>query len=166
MRKELAAFATHRRQPLSFEGLTKAFYDGLRNYMLGVAGRSPRTFNTYVKRLRSFLFWAEGQDLPVPPRFRKTLRLAPSYVGIDALTQAELLRVAALDFASPAVLTYLSGIFPEPPAREGRGAYHRRPRAARRVDARRVSALRLHQPAPRRRPGAGLAARLPRAAPA
>jgi hypothetical protein len=58
VRKELAAFATHRRQPLSFEGLTKAFYDGLRNYMLGVAGRSPRTFNTYVKRLRSFLFWA------------------------------------------------------------------------------------------------------------
>jgi hypothetical protein len=75
VRKELAAFAAHRRQPLSFEGLTKAFYDGLRDYMLGPAGRSPRTFNTYVKRLRSFLFWAEGQDLPVPPKFRKVLKL-------------------------------------------------------------------------------------------
>ncbi|MGI4823604.1 MAG: phage integrase SAM-like domain-containing protein [Janthinobacterium lividum] len=68
--KELAAFAAHHRQLLSFEGLNKAFYDGLRNYMLGLAGHSPRTFNTYVKRLRSFLFWAESQELPVLAGFR------------------------------------------------------------------------------------------------
>nr|WP_236018551.1 phage integrase SAM-like domain-containing protein [Hymenobacter sp. BT559] len=122
VRKELADFATHRRQPLSFEGLNKAFYDGLRNYMLGVVGRSPRTFNTYVKRLRSFLFWAESQELPVPPHFRKTLRLAPSYVGKDALTQEELMQIAAIDFASSQVQTYLAAAFPEPPSRnEGSG---------------------------------------------
>ncbi|MGI4759574.1 MAG: hypothetical protein ACRYF0_02620 [Janthinobacterium lividum] len=119
--RELAAMAAHYKVEVSFEGLNKGFYDNLRNYMLGVAGRSPRTFNTYVKRLRSFLFWAEGQDLPVPPKFRKTLRLAPSYVGIDALTQAELLRVAAIDFTASGVLAYLAGVFPEPPARAGRG---------------------------------------------
>lgn len=122
VRKELADFAAHRGQPISFEGLNKAFYDGLRNYMLGVAGRSPRTFNTYVKRLRSFLFWAESQLLPVPPHFRRVLRLAPSYVGKDALTQEELLHVAAIDFASPAVQAYLAQAFPEPPPRpEGSG---------------------------------------------
>ena len=122
VRKELADFATHRRQSLSFGGLNKAFYDGLRNYMLGVVGRSPRTFNTYLKRLRSFLFWAESQELPVPPHFRKTLRLAPSYVGKDALTQEELLQIAAIDFTSPQVQTYLAAAFPEPPPRiEGSG---------------------------------------------
>jgi integrase len=121
VRKELAAFATHRHQPLSFQGLTKAFYDGLRNYMLGVAGRSPRTFNTYVKRLRSFLFWAESQELPVPGGFRKVLRLAPSYVGKDALTQDELLAIAAIDFQAPAVLAHLAAAFPEPTPRAGRG---------------------------------------------
>ncbi len=121
MRDELTAFAKARKQPLSFEGLNQGFYDGLRDYMLGPAGRSPRTFNTYVKRLRSFLFWAESQQLPVPPQFRKTLRLAPSYVGIDALTQAELLRVAALDFTDPAVLAHPATAFPEPPPRQGRG---------------------------------------------
>jgi integrase len=121
VRDELAAFAKARKQPLSFEGLNQGFYDGLRDYMLGPAGRSPRTFNTYVKRLRSFLFWAEGQDLPVPPKFRKVLKLAQSYVGKEALTQAELLRVAAIDFADPAVLAYLAAAFPESPPRAGRG---------------------------------------------
>jgi hypothetical protein len=99
----------------SFEGLNKAFYNGLRNYMLGVAGRSPRTFNTYIKRLRSFLFWAEELELPVPQHFRKTLQLAQSYVGKDALTQDELLSIAAIDFRSPAVQAYLATAFPEPP---------------------------------------------------
>jgi hypothetical protein len=40
--------ATQRGQPLSFEGLNRGFYNGLRNYMLGTASRSPRTFNTLV----------------------------------------------------------------------------------------------------------------------
>jgi integrase len=118
---EIKAYAAASKQPVTFAGLTQAFYDGLRNYMLGPAQRSPRTFNTYIKRLRSFLFWAEGQDLPVPPRFRKVLKLAPSYVGIDALTQAELLRVASLDFTAPDVEAYLAEAFPEPPPRVGRG---------------------------------------------
>ena len=118
---EIKAFAEAGKLAVTFESLTQDFYDGLRNYMLGPAGRSPRTFNTYVKRLRSFLFWAEGQELPVPPRFRKVLKLAPSYVGKDALTQAELLRVAALDFRAPDVQAYLVEAFPEPPPRTGRG---------------------------------------------
>ena len=149
VRKELAAFAAHRRQPLSFEGLTKAFYDGLRNYMLGVAGRSPRTFNTYVKRLRSFLFWAESQELPVPGGFRKVLRLAPSSVGKDALTQDELLAIAAIDFTAPDVLAppgrRLPRAHPAGGARRPGRAQYRRAREPLRVDPRYVSALRLHQ---------------------
>lgn len=93
--------------------------------MLGVAGRSPRTFNTYVKRLRSFLFWAESQELPVPGGFRKVLKLAQSYVdvGKEALTQDELLRVAAIDLADPTVQQHLAAAFPEPPPRSGRGEF-------------------------------------------
>ena len=117
VRKELAAFALHRGEPITFAGLNQGFYDGLRNYMLGEAGRSPRTFNNHIKRLRSFLFWAENQELPVPPRFRKVLKLAQSYVGTEALTQDELLRVAAIDFTSPTVQGYLAGAFPEPEPR-------------------------------------------------
>lgn len=49
--------------------------------------------------------------------------MAPSYVGKDALTQDELLRVAALDFSSPLVQGYLAVAFPEPPPKEaGSGA--------------------------------------------
>ena len=52
----------------------------------------------------------------MPPRFRKVLKLAQSYVGKDALTQAELLRVAALDFRAPDVQAYLAQAFPAPAA--------------------------------------------------
>ena len=128
--RELLGMSEHYKTPLSFEGLSKQFYDNLRNYMLGVAGRSPRTFNTYVKRLRSFLFWAEEQGLPVPERFRKVLKLAPSYVGVDALTQDEVLRIAAIDFQAPATRTYLASAFPEPPPRQGRGGRGERSSAA------------------------------------
>jgi integrase len=53
----------------------------------------------------------------VPPRITKVLRLASSYVGVEALTQAELLRIAAIDFTLPTVQAYLATTFPEPPAK-------------------------------------------------
>ena len=34
VRKELADFSLHRRQPLSFKGLTKPFYDGSHRFLL------------------------------------------------------------------------------------------------------------------------------------
>jgi hypothetical protein len=88
---------------ITFEDLNQNFYDGLRDYMLGPAGRSPRIFNTDIKRLCSFLFWAEGQDLPVPPEFRKVLKLLQNYVGGEARTQVKQLREAAIGFTSHAV---------------------------------------------------------------
>jgi integrase len=117
VRDEIKAFGEAANFDVTFESLGTDFYDGLRDFMLGTRGRSPRTFNTYVKRLRSFLFWAENQGLPVPARISKVLRLAQSYVGIEALTQAELLRVAAIDFTLPTVQAYLTTAFPEPPAK-------------------------------------------------
>jgi integrase len=117
VRDEIKAFGKATAFDVTFEGLGSEFYDGLRDYMLGTRGRSPRTFNTYIKRLRSFLFWAESQGLPVPARISKVLRLAQSYVGVEALTQAELLRVAAIDFSLPTVQAYLATAFPEPPAK-------------------------------------------------
>jgi integrase len=117
VRDEIKAFGEAANFDVTFESLGTDFYDGLRDFMLGTRGRSPRTFNTYVKRLRSFLFWAENQGLPVPARISKVLRLAQSYVGIEALTQAELLRVATIDFTLPTVQAYLATAFPEPPAK-------------------------------------------------
>jgi integrase len=117
VRDEIKAFGAATGLVITFEGLGTDFYDGLRDFMLGTRGRSPRTFNTYIKRLRSFLFWAENQGLPVPARISKVLRLAQSYVGVEALTQAELLRVAAIDFTLPTVQAYLATAFPEPPAK-------------------------------------------------
>jgi integrase len=49
------------------------------------------------------------------------LRLPPSCVGKNALTQDELLAIAALDFTAPEVLAHLSAAFPEPGPREGQG---------------------------------------------
>ncbi len=117
VRDEIKAFGEATNLDVTFESLGTDFYDGLRDFMLGTRGRSPRTFNTYIKRLRSFLFWAENQGLPVPARISKVLRLAQSYVGVEALTQAELLRVAAIDFTLPTVQAYLATAFPEPPAK-------------------------------------------------
>jgi integrase len=117
VRDEIKAFGEASNLDVTFESLGTDFYDSLRDFMLGTRGRSPRTFNTYVKRLRSFLFWGENQGLPVPARISKVLRLAQSYVGIEALTQAELLRVAAIDFTLPTVQAYLATAFPEPPAK-------------------------------------------------
>jgi integrase len=122
VRDEIKDFGAATKLVVTFEGLNQEFYDGLRDYMLGTRGRSPRTFNTYIKRLRSFLFWAENQGLPVPARISKVLRLAQSYVGVEALTQAELLRIAAIDFTLPTVQAYLASSFPEPPPKAaGRG---------------------------------------------
>ena len=53
----------------------------------------------------------------MPARISKVLRLASSYVGVEALTQAELLRIAAIDFSAPVVQAYLATAFPEPPAK-------------------------------------------------
>jgi hypothetical protein len=123
VRTEIQDFGKATKLPITFEGLNQGFYDGLRDYMLGTKGRSPRTFNTYIKRLRSFLFWAESQGLLVPPRITKVLRLASSYVGVEALTQAELLRIAALDFTLPTVHLPGHGL-PQAPAQ---GRRQRRP---------------------------------------
>ena len=67
----------------------------------------------------------------MPPLFRRTLRLAPSYAGKEALTQDELLRVAAIDFQAPAVRRYLAAAFLEPPPKpaEGRGGRNALPTA-------------------------------------
>ncbi|MVN77711.1 hypothetical protein GO988_15365 [Hymenobacter sp. HMF4947] len=112
LRDELGRFQLATGAGLSLHGIDPAFYDQFRNYVLGSAGRSPRTFNGFLKQLRQFLFWAEEQDLPVNPRFRRVLRLVPGYVGVEALTAPELLAVAALDLGSPAALELVRQSFP------------------------------------------------------
>jgi integrase len=112
LKKELARFQHAADYELRLTGISPEFYELFRNYALGAAGRSPRTFNGYLKQLRQFLFWCEEQELPVSPRFRRVLRLVPGYVGVEALTEAELLTVAGLDLRTPAVLALVAERFP------------------------------------------------------
>ena len=99
--KQLAAFAAHRGQPLALleMDLTR-FYGPFRDFIFGHVGNSLNTFGKYIDHLKQFLKWCElDQELAVN---RKYLRfVAPErYVGVDALSEAELRQLAALDFTT------------------------------------------------------------------
>jgi integrase len=112
LKNELVRFQEAADYQVRLTGISPEFYELFRNYSLGAAGRSPRTFNGYLKQLRQFLFWCEEQEVPVSPRFRRVLRLVPGYVGVEALTEAELRHVASLDLRTPAVLSLVTARFP------------------------------------------------------
>ena len=109
----LATFSQAKNFPLSFASIDSKFYTAFLNYYLGELGRAPVTFNHHLKTLRGFLAWAEEEDLPVNRRFRRVLQRVESTAGVDSLTQDELLRIAAIDFQSAEVQTYLAAQFPE-----------------------------------------------------
>lgn len=119
--RDLAAFSQARPLPLTFEGMDQAFYAALRGFLLGELQYAPHTFNNYVKMLRGFLTWADYEGLPVYRRFREVFKRIEAKTWIDALTQDELLAVAGIDFASPAVQAYVAEHFPTP-ASTGRRA--------------------------------------------
>ncbi|GAB2954530.1 hypothetical protein GCM10027048_19960 [Hymenobacter coalescens] len=95
-------FAQATGQEPTLAGMNPEFYDAFRRYVLEDLGQELNTFGKHISRLRTFLTWCEEQDLAVNRRYRKFV--APSvYVGVDALTEAELRRLQALDFASAEV---------------------------------------------------------------
>ncbi|MBO3270788.1 phage integrase SAM-like domain-containing protein [Hymenobacter defluvii] len=105
-RNELQRLAAHQGTPLTFADMSPAFYAAFRDYVLDVRGHSINTFGDHIKRLKSFLSWAEDQDITVNRRYRK-FESPENYQGVDALTQRELLTLAALDLDTPAVHAYV-----------------------------------------------------------
>ncbi|MBO2007602.1 hypothetical protein [Hymenobacter negativus] len=59
-----------------------------------------------MRHLKSFLAWAEDRELPVNRKYRK-FKAPDEYRGVDALTQAGRLRLAAVDFRTEAARTYM-----------------------------------------------------------
>ncbi|MDB5270110.1 MAG: hypothetical protein JWP58_3150 [Hymenobacter sp.] len=106
-RDVLEDFAAPPAAPLAFAGVDHAWYDRFREFFYqGKWGTSANTFGKHVRHLKSFLGWAEDRELPVNRKYRK-FEAPDAYIGVDALTQAELLRLAAVDFRTEEARTYV-----------------------------------------------------------
>ncbi len=82
---------------LTLEGMNQAFYRQFQQYFFEQRGQGLNTFGKHIRALKNFLGWCEDNDLPVSPKFHK-FEAPDQATGADALTQAELLAIAGLDF--------------------------------------------------------------------
>lgn len=87
---------------LTLAGMSTAFYQDFRAYVVDELGQSVNTFGKHIDRLKSFLAWVEDEvDLPVHRHYRRFV--ATRKRGrVAALTEAELRRVAGLNFQDAA----------------------------------------------------------------
>jgi hypothetical protein len=97
---------------LEFAALDHAWYRRLSEYFFqsGKWGSSVNTFGKHVRHLKSFLAWAEDHELPVNRKYRR-FEAPDEYIGADALTQDELLRLAAVDFRTAEAQAYVQQQF-------------------------------------------------------
>ncbi len=100
----LQDFEEYRGQALRFEEMDLVqFYGPFRDYCFDVVGSGLNAFGKYIDQVKTFLKWADlDQDLPVNRKYQRFVD-PERYVGVDALTEAELVAIAALDFAAPEV---------------------------------------------------------------
>lgn len=78
------------------------FYQPFWHWFREDLGQGINTFGKHISRIRTFMEWCEDYELKVNRQYKKFE--APSlYVGVDALTEEELLAIAALDFQSAPV---------------------------------------------------------------
>ena len=97
--------------PLAFPTLDHAWYARFSEFFFeGEWGESVNTFGKHVRHLKSFLAWAEDRELPVNRKYRR-FEAPDEYIGADALTEAELLRLAAVDFRTEAARAYVQQQF-------------------------------------------------------
>jgi integrase len=94
----LVQYQQARGTALRAESLDLTFYQDFRTYVTEELGQSVNTFGKHIDRLKAFLTWCEEElDLPVHRHYRRFV--APRKRGrVDALTEAELRRVAGLNF--------------------------------------------------------------------
>jgi hypothetical protein len=83
---------------LRVESMDLSFYQDFLTYVVDELGQSVNTFGKHIDRLKAFLTWCEEEkDLPVHRHYRRFV--ATRKCGrVDALTEAELRRVAGLSF--------------------------------------------------------------------
>jgi integrase len=89
------------------EKMTQVFYQDFRTYVIDELGQSINTFGKHIDRLKTFLTWCEDElDLAVHRHVRRFV--APRKRGrVNALSEAELLRVAGIDFKDAEIRTRL-----------------------------------------------------------
>jgi integrase len=100
-------YAQARQVALRVEALDLAFYQDFRTYMVEELCQGINTFGKHISRLKTFLTWVEQEkDMPVHRHYRKFT--VPNQRGrVDALTEAELHRIADLDFRADALRAQL-----------------------------------------------------------
>ena len=109
-RDVLADFA-EKDAPLAFPILDHTWYARFSEFFFeGDWGGSVNTFGKHVRHLKSFLAWAEDRELPVNRKYRR-FEAPDEYIGADALTEAELLRLAAVDFRTETARSYVQQQF-------------------------------------------------------
>jgi hypothetical protein len=83
---------------LRAKSLDLTFCQDFRAYVTEELDQSVNTFGKHIDRLKAFLTWCEEElDLPVHRHYRRFV--TPRKRGrVDALTEAELRRVAGLNF--------------------------------------------------------------------
>lgn len=107
----LQDYAAASQTPLIFAGLNRGFYVAFQRYLLEQRGQDLNTFDKHVRGLKNFLGWCEEHDVPgLTAKFRR-FEAPKIYRRADALTQAELLALAALDFRAPVARTYVEQHF-------------------------------------------------------
>jgi integrase len=112
---DLASFAQAWPHPLTYAGIDARFNEAFRNHLLGALERGPGTYNHYLGLVRAFLMWAVLEGHPVNARFKEVLQPVEHHTFVESFTEDEVLAIAAIDFASPAVRAYVQAHFPEQP---------------------------------------------------
>ncbi|MGI4835069.1 MAG: phage integrase SAM-like domain-containing protein [Janthinobacterium lividum] len=109
---------------LTLAGMNKAFYQRFQEYFFQQRGQGLNTFGKHIRGLKTFLAWCEDNELEVSSKWHK-FQAPDEPTGTDALTQAELLAIAQVDFytaeARELVRRYFAG-FDQPdgqPRRRG-----------------------------------------------
>ncbi len=91
----LKSFEDKKYYLLSFEGMNKGFYNAFFAFVTEYEGKSVNTFGKYITKLKTFLNWANFEQM-VNPYFQKFH--APNlYIGVDFLTKDQLHKLYSLD---------------------------------------------------------------------
>ncbi|RPD44646.1 hypothetical protein DNI29_21190 [Hymenobacter sediminis] len=107
LRATLAAFEQEHKFKLTMAGMDATFYAKFQTYCLRELAHDVNTFGCTVKYLKNFLYWCLEHDIPVNPKFRK-LEVPELYVGVEALTQAEVLSWEKVNLQSAEARAYLA----------------------------------------------------------
>ncbi|WP_375418168.1 tyrosine-type recombinase/integrase [uncultured Hymenobacter sp.] len=106
-RSRFVEFAQFWPRELSLANMDQGFYHDFYRYEREHLGQKLNTFGKHISRLGAFLEWCEQEkDLAVNIKYRK-FQAPTEYVGVDALTEAELRGLQALDFCSADMATRL-----------------------------------------------------------